>query len=70
MNTRSIVKRLIDFHKFKQHELAEISGLSQGRISQIYLSTDDAPATCSFEAGKKLSDKLAQVELIDQEGAA
>lgn len=62
MNIREIIKTLIDVHGFKQHELATIAEISAGRISHIYTSPDDKPATCSFEAGERLAKFLSELQ--------
>lgn len=53
METQEIIKKLSELG-VSQFEMAEKSGISQGRISQILSNGGD----CSFTAGLKLRDLL------------
>lgn len=53
METREIIRKLSDLG-VPQEDMASISGVSQGRISQILNDGGD----CSFSAGKRLSEFL------------
>ena len=63
MNSRQIIRLLIDKYHFTQSELARVAKLTPGRISHIYTSSDEKPASCSFEAGKRLEDLLNRVRI-------
>lgn len=51
-----IIKALTDL-SVSQQEIADYSGLTQGRISQLL-----SGGTCAYEKGRKLSDLLVKTQ--------
>ena len=54
MNIQKIIQSLTDLGA-SQQEIAEFSGLTQGRISQLLKDG----GSCSWDAGKRLEELLA-----------
>jgi hypothetical protein len=61
LTTKQIISRLLRLG-ITQEQIAAASGLTQGRISQIHVSPDDAKASCSYENGKLLENFLREQE--------